>query len=230
MRREGFEFEVGRPKVVFQEKDGQTLEPYEEVTIEVPPAHVGTIQSEFAKRRAELIEQSNISDSTTRLSYRMPTRALLGLRSQLITATKGTIVMTSVMSGYEPKGPAISQQRNGVLIAWDTAPTTPYALQNAEPRGILFVGPGVEVYTGQIIGLSSQRDDLDLNVSKEKHLTNMRSKSSDGTVQLTPATILSLEQCMDFLEDDELLEVTPKSLRLRKRALDRNLRKKKDKA
>ncbi len=229
MRREGYEFEVGRPKVVFQEKDGQILEPYEEVTIEVPPEHVGTIQSEFAKRRAELIEQVNVTDNSTRLSYRMPTRALLGLRSLLITATKGTIVMTSVMSGYEPKGPAVDQQRNGTLIAWETAPTTPYALQNAEPRGTLFIGPGVEVYTGQIVGLSSQRDDLDLNVSKEKHLTNMRSKSSDGTVQLTPPTNMSLEQCMDFLEDDELLEVTPKNLRLRKRALDRNDRKKRDK-
>lgn len=228
MRREGYEFEVGRPKVVYQEKDGQTLEPYEEVTIEVPPEHAGTIQSEFAKRRAELLEQVSISDTSTRLSYRMPTRALLGLRSQLVTATKGTIVMTSVMSGYEPKGPAIEQQRNGVLIAWDTAPTTPYALQNAEPRGELFVGPGVNVYTGQIIGISNQRQDLDLNISKEKHLTNMRSKSSDGTVQLTPPTQLSLEQCMDFLEDDELLEVTPVNLRLRKRALDRNQRKRKD--
>lgn len=229
MRREGFEFEVGRPKVVFQEKDGQTLEPYEEVSIDIPPEHVGTIQGEFAKRRAELIEQTNVSDASTRLNYRMPTRSLLGLRSQLVTATKGTIVMTSVMSGYEPKGPALDQHRNGVLVAWETAPTTPYALENAESRGTLFVGPGVNVYTGQIIGLSSQRDDLDLNVSKEKHLTNMRSKSSDGTVQLTPATILSLEQSMDFLEDDELLEVTPKNLRLRKRALDRNDRKKRDK-
>ena len=230
MRREGYEFEVGRPKVVFQEKDGQTLEPYEEVTIDVPPEHAGTIQSEFAKRRAELLDQTNVSDSSTRISFRMPTRALLGLRSQLVTATKGTIVMTSVMSGYEPKGPAIEQQRNGTLIAWETAPTTPYALQNAEPRGTLFVGPGVDVYTGQIIGLSNQRDDLDLNVSKEKHLTNMRSKSSDGTVQLTPPTILSLEQCMDFLEDDELLEVTPMNLRLRKRALERSDRKKRNQA
>jgi GTP-binding protein len=225
MRREGFEFEVGRPQVVFQEKDGKTLEPYEEVTIDIPPEHVGTVQSEFAKRRAELIEQQ-LNPDGTRLKYRMPTRALLGLRSQLVTATKGTLVMTSIMAGYEERGPQIQQQRNGVLIAWETAPTTAYALQNAESRGTLFIGPGTSVYTGQIVGLSSQRDDLDLNVSKEKQLTNMRSKSSDGTVQLAPPVNLSLEQSIDFLEDDELLEVTPKSLRLRKRALNRNERKK----
>lgn len=229
MRREGYEFEVGRPKVVFQEKDGQILEPYEEVTVEIPIEHLGVIQGEFAKRRAEQLDQTNISDASTRLIFRMPTRALLGLRSLLITATKGTLVMNSIMSGYEPKGPSIAQQRNGVLIAWETATTTPYALQNAEARGTLFVGPGISVYMGQIVGLSSQRDDLDINVSKEKHLTNMRSKSSDGTVQLTPAIQMSLEQCIDFLEDDELLEVTPANLRLRKRALNRNDRKKRDK-
>jgi len=230
MRREGYEFEVGRPEVVFKIADGVEQEPYEEVTIEVPPEHAGTIQSEFAKRRGELLQQQNINDTTTRLSYRMQTRALLGLRSLLITATKGTIVMTSVMSGYEQKGASVLQQRNGALIAWETAPTTSYALQSAEARGTLFVGPGTNVYMGQIVGLSSGRDDMDLNVAKEKHLTNMRSKSSDGTVQLTPATILSLEQAIDFLEDDELLEVTPKSLRLRKKALDRNERKKRHKS
>lgn len=227
MRREGYEFEVGRPQVVFQEKDGQTLEPFEELTVEVPADHVGVIQSEFGKRRAELLEQVNYNDGSVRLKYRVATRALLGLRSLLITATKGTLVMSSIMSGYEPKGPAIEQQRNGVLIAWDTASTTPYALQNAESRGTLFVGPVVKVYTGQIVGINNQREDIDLNVSKEKHLTNMRSSSSDGTVQLTPPLKMSLEQCIDFLEDDELLEVTPQNLRLRKRALSRNDRKKK---
>lgn len=226
MRREGFEFEVGRPQVVYREEDGVTLEPVEEATVEVPLAHVGTIQSEFGKRRAELIEQSTMSDGSVRLLYKIPTKSLLGLRSQLVTATKGTLVMNSIMAGYEPKTASVPQARNGVLIAWEQGVTTPYALQSAESRGTLFVGPGVTVYTGQIVGLSPQRDDLDFNVVKEKHLTNMRSKSSDGTIQLTPATELSLEQCIDFLEDDELLEVTPQNLRLRKRALDRNQRKK----
>ena len=227
MRREGYEFEVGRPQVVYQEKDGKILEPFEEVSVEVPPEHVGVVQSEFGKRRAELIEQGSMESGMTTLKYRLATKALLGTRSILVTATKGTIIMHSSMSGYEEKTAPLDQQRNGVLIAWENGQTTPYALQNAESRGTLLVTAGVKTYMGQIIGISNQRDDLDFNASKEKHLTNMRSKSSDGTVQLTPATELSLEQCIDFIEDDELLEVTPESLRLRKRALDRNKRKKK---
>lgn len=227
MRREGFEFEVGRPKVVFQEKDGQTLEPFEEVTAEVPVEHSGTVQSEFGKRRGELIDQSSLDEGNVRLVYRIATRALLGARSTLITATKGTLIMHSLMSGYEPRTADLDQQRNGVLIAWEDGQTTGYALENAESRGVLFIGPGVKTYMGQIVGLNSQRDDLDINVSKEKHLTNMRSRGSDGTVQLTPPIDLSLEQCIDFIEEDELLEVTPVSLRLRKRALDRSARKRK---
>lgn len=227
MRREGYEFEVGRPQVVTIVEDGKTLEPYEEVTVEVPLEHVGTVQSEFGKRRGTLLEQMAIDDNTTRLIYEIPTRALLGIRTILVTASKGTIVMHSLMSGYKELGAAIDQQRNGVLIAWEDGTTTPYALLSAEARGICFVGPGEKVYTGQIVGLNNRNDDMDINVVKEKHLTNMRSKSSDGTVQLTPATLLSLEQNIDFLEDDELLEVTPKSLRMRKRALNRNERKRK---
>lgn len=225
MRREGFEFEVGRPRAVFIELDGQKQEPYEEVTVEIPNDHAGTIQSEFGKRKAQLLEQIQLDASSTKLVYEMPTRALLGLRTQLVTETKGTIVMSSLMSGYKPAGSVIEQQRNGALIAWENGVATPYSLQNAESRGTIFIDPGTKVYGGQIIGLNARNDDMDINVTKEKHLTNMRSKSSDGTVQLTPAVILSLEQAIDFLEDDELLEVTPESLRLRKRHLDRNQRK-----
>ncbi len=228
MRREGYEFEVGRPQVVYQEKDGVTLEPFEEVSVEVPVEHVGTVQSEFGKRRAELLEQTVLETGATLLRYRLATKALLGARSILVTSTKGSLVMNSIMSGYEPRSSTLPQHRNGVLVAWENGTTTPYALESAESRGTLFVGPGVKTYTGQIVGITNQREDLDFNVNKEKHLTNMRSKSSDGTVQLTPPTILSLEQCIDFIEDDELLEVTPKNLRLRKRALDRNLRKRKN--
>jgi len=226
MRREGYEFEVGRPQVVTIEKDGKKLEPYEETTVEVPTEYAGVIQSEFGKRRAELKEQHITDDGGTKFIYEMPTRALLGLRAILITSTKGTLIMDSLMSGYKPLGPSIEQQRNGALVAWENGVSTPYALQTAETRGICFIGPGEKVYGGQVVGLNSRRDDMDLNVTKEKHLTNMRSKSSDGTVQLTPPTRLSLEQCIDILEDDELLEVTPESLRLRKRALSRNDRKK----
>jgi GTP-binding protein len=227
MRREGFEFEVGRPQVVTIEKDGQTMEPYEELTIEVPGEYVGVVQSELGKRRGLQIDQQLFDGDRTRLMFELPTRATLGLRALLVTASKGTVIMNSLMSGYRPLGANLAQQRNGALIAWETGQTTAYALQNAESRGICFVGAGEQVYAGQIIGLNSRGEDMEINVCKEKHLTNMRSSSSDGTIVLTPATRFSLEQNLDFLEDDELLEVTPKSLRLRKRQLDKNLRKKK---
>jgi len=154
---------------------------------------------------------------------------MIGLRNLLLTDTKGTVVMNSLPHGYQPLGGKLPQTRSGVLIAFETGTTTPYALENAESRGELFLGPAVEVYAGQIVGLYTRQEDLEINVCKAKHLTNMRSKSSDGTVQLTPFTELSLEQCIDFIENDELLEVTPKSLRLRKKLLDPNERKRANK-
>ncbi|MBL8121181.1 translational GTPase TypA [Candidatus Saccharibacteria bacterium] len=225
MRREGYEFEVGRPQVVTHEENGQTVEPIEEVIIEVPAEHVGTVQMELGQRRATLKEQFASPKGVTKLVYEMPTRALLGMRNILLTNTKGTIVMNSLVKGFAPVGAALEQLRNGVLIAWETGTTMPYSLESAEARGTLFVGPAVPVYAGQIIGLNTRREDMEINVCKAKHLTNMRSKSSDGVVQLTPATVFSLEQCLDFIENDELLEVTPQSLRLRKRELDPNKRK-----
>jgi GTP-binding protein len=225
MRREGYEFEVGRPQVVTKVEDGKTMEPVEELVIEVPAEHVGTVQMELGKRRAQLKEQFASPKGVTKLVYELPTRALLGMRNILLTQTKGTIVMNSLLTGYQPVGSALQQLRNGVLIAFETGVTTPYALEMAEARGELFIGPGEKVYAGQIVGLNSRQEDLEVNVCKTKHLTNMRSKSSDGVVQLTPATILSLEQCLDFIENDELLEVTPKNLRLRKRELNPTLRK-----
>ncbi|HSE29674.1 MAG TPA: translational GTPase TypA [Candidatus Saccharimonadales bacterium] len=226
MRREGFEFEVGRPQVVTKEENGQTLEPVEELIIEVPAEHVGSVQMELGARRAALKEQfSSSSKGVTKLVYELPTRALLGLRNILITQTKGTIVMNSLMVGYQPLGAPLQQLRNGALIAYENGTTTPYALEMAEARGELYVGAGEKVYAGQIVGLNNRGDDLEVNVCKTKHLTNMRSSSSDGVVQLTPFTKLSLEQCLDFIENDELLEVTPKNLRLRKRELNPNMRK-----
>ena len=220
MRREGYEFEVGRPQVVTHEEDGKIVEPIEEVDVEIPPEHVGTVQLEFGRRRAKLIEQFTSTKGVTKLIYSMPTRALLGIRNTLMTSTKGTIIMNSLVSGFQPVGSPLQQMRNGVLISYETGVATPYSLQNGEARGTLFIGPAEKVYAGQIIGLSNRQDDLEINICKAKHLTNMRSSSSDGVVQLTPPTILSLEQCLDFIENDELLEVTPKSLRLRKRELD----------
>ncbi len=225
MRREGYEFEVGRPQVVTRMKDGVEEEPTEELLVEVPAEHVGTIQMELGKRRATLKEQFANNKGTTKLVYELPTRALLGLRNILMTQTKGTVIMNSLVLGYQPKGAALEQLRNGVLIAFEAGVTTPYSLQTAEERGTIYVEAGAKVYAGQIVGLNKRQDDLEMNVCKAKHLTNMRSSSSDGVVQLTPPTILSLEECLDFIENDELLEVTPKSLRLRKLELDPSKRK-----
>lgn len=230
LRREGFEFEVGRPQVVTIEEDGVTKEPVEELLIEVAPEFLGAVSQELGTRRAAMIKQEQTSSGTTRTEYILPTRALIGLRNVLLTATKGTVIMNSLPHGYEPMGPKLQKTRNGALIAFEAGTTTPYALQTAESRGELFVGPGTQVYGGMIVGLYNRHDDLEINVCKAKHLTNMRSSSSDGTVQLTPYTDLSLEQSIDFIEDDELLEVTPKSLRLRKRYLDPNQRKRAAKA
>jgi GTP-binding protein len=229
MRREGYEFEVGRPQVVTKEEDGQTVEPVEEVVIEVPAEHVGTVQMELGQRRATLKEQFASPKGVTKLVYEMPTRALLGMRNILMTNTKGTIVMNSLVTGFQPQGAALQQLRPGVLISYETGVSTPYSLQNAEARGTTFIGPAVKVYAGQIIGLNTRQEDMEINVCKAKQLTNMRSSSSDGVVQLTPPTIFSLEQCLDFIENDELLEVTPKNLRLRKKELDPNKRKRQNK-
>ena len=225
MRREGYEFEVGRPQVVTITEDGVEKEPVEELQIEVGPEFVGAVSQELGVRRATMLRQEQTSSATARMTYVLPTRAMIGLRNQLLTATKGTVIMNSLPHGYEALGTQLQQTRNGVLLAFEAGTTTPYALENAESRGELFVGPAVEVYAGQIVGLNTRQEDMEINVCKAKHLTNMRSKSSDGTVQLTPFTDLSLEQCIDFIEDDELLEVTPKALRLRKRYLDANERK-----
>lgn len=225
MRREGYEFEVGRPQVVTHTEDGKTMEPVDEIIIEVPAEHVGAVQMELGARRASLKEQFSSTKGTTKLIYEMPTRTALGMRNILLTNTKGTIIMNTLPQGFQEMGAPLQQLRNGVLIAFETGTSTPYALQNVEDRGICFINPAEKVYAGQIIGLNTRQEDMEINVCKAKQLTNMRSKSSDGTVQLTPPTIMSLEQCLDFIENDELLEVTPKSLRLRKRELNPSLRK-----
>jgi GTP-binding protein len=225
MRREGFEFEVGRPQVVTHLENGVVMEPVEELVVEVPAEHVGAVQMELGKRRAEMVDQFSSPKGVTKLVYKLPTKSLLGARNILMTATKGTIIMNTLLDGYQKESAGLDQIRNGVLIAWEAGTTTPYALQSSEERGTLFIGAPEQVYAGMVIGLNARSEDLEVNVCKEKHLTNMRSKASDGTVQLTPPVIFSLEQCLDFIENDELLEVTPKSLRLRKRELDHNKRK-----
>ncbi len=230
MRREGYELEAGRPEVVYREIDGVKQEPIESLTIEVSPEFVGAVSQELGVRKAELKSQELTSTGTTRFVYEISTAALIGLRNNLLTATKGTAIMSSLPSGYRPVDSKYKPERNGALVAFEDGVSTSYALDAAQARGTLYIPPQVPVYHGMIVGLSNKKDDLDINVCKEKQLTNMRTHASDGAIQLTPYTQLSLEQCLDFLLDDELLEVTPKSLRLRKRQLDPTKRKRENRA
>lgn len=220
MRREGYELEAGRPEVVYREVEGVKQEPIESLTIEVAPEFVGAVSQELGVRKAELKSQELTTTGATRFVYEISTAALIGLRNNLLTATKGTVIMSSIPSGYRPVEGKYKPERNGALVAFESGVSTSYALDAAQARGILYIPPQVPVYQGMIVGLSNKKDDLDINICKEKQLTNMRTHASDGAIQLTPYTQLSLEQCLDFLLDDELLEVTPKSLRLRKRQLD----------
>ena len=230
MRREGYELEAGRPEVVYKEIDGVKCEPVEDLTIEVSPEFVGAVSQELGIRKAEMKSQEITTSGATRFVYKISTAALIGLRNNLLTATKGTVIMSSIPSGYRPVEGKYKPERNGALVSFEDGVSTAYALDSAQARGILYIPPQVPVYQGMIVGLSNKKDDLDINVCREKQRTNMRTHASDGAIQLTPYTQLSLEQCLDFLLDDELLEVTPKSLRLRKRQLDPIKRKRENRA
>ena len=230
MRREGYELEAGRPEVVYKEENGQKLEPVEDLTIEVDSEFVGPVSQEMGIRKAELKSQELTSTGSTRFTYEITTAALIGLRNSLLTATKGTVIMSSIPMGYKPADSKYKPERNGALISFETGVSTAYALDAAQARGTLYIPPQVPVYQGMIVGLSNKKEDIDINVCREKQLTNMRTHASDGAIQLTPYTKLSLEQCLDFLLDDELLEVTPQSLRLRKRQLDPIKRKRENRA
>lgn len=225
LRREGFEFEVGRPMVVMREEDGKKLEPVEELIVEVPEEYVGAVTSELGRRKAELKEMEPTSKGVTSIVFHLPTRALLGLRNVLLTATKGTVIMNSSLLEYRPLGAPLQKLRNGVLISAETGNAITYGLKVVEERGTAFVGPGTKLYEGMIIGLNRRSDDMEINACKEKKLTNVRSSGTDITTQLTPFVELSLEEALDFIENDELLEVTPESLRMRKRGLTATERK-----
>ena len=230
MRREGYELEVGHPEVVYKEENGQKLEPVEDLTIEVDSEFVGAVSQEMGVRKAELKSQEITSTGSTRFTYEITTAALIGLRNNLLTATRGTVIMSSIPMGYKPADSKYKPERNGALISFENGVSTAYALDAAQARGVLYIPPQVPVYQGMIVGLSNKKEDIDINICREKQLTNMRTHASDGAIQLTPYTKLSLEQCLDFLLDDELLEVTPKSLRLRKRQLDPIKRKRENRA
>lgn len=219
LRREGYEMEVEKPEVIITEVNGQKLEPIEELNIIVPTEYVGVINRELGKRFANLISTESINEKEVEFIYNVPTRAILGLRSILMSATKGTILLSAQVIDRKPIGKTIPKMRNGVLIASESGNALSYGLRAAQERGITFIKPGVAVYEGMIIGINAKNEDIAINVCKGKQLTNMRSKSSDGVIQLTPPSNLSLERNLDFLEDDELFEITPVSLRLRKKQL-----------
>ena len=219
LRREGYEMEVGKPEVILKKIDGVLKEPVEEVNIIVPQEFVGVINQEMGKRYAKILKMEAISEEETEFIYQFPTRAMIGLRGLLLNLTKGTVVMSSQVIAYEKIGRELPKLRRGALISQSSGSALAYSLETAQNRGITFIDPGETVYEGMIIGQNAKNEDIEINVCKGKKLTNMRSKSSDGIIQLTPATKLSLEQSLDFLERDELLEITPKSLRLRKKHL-----------
>ncbi|MBI2955562.1 MAG: translational GTPase TypA [Chloroflexi bacterium] len=220
LRREGYELQVGKPQVITKLVDGVRMEPMEELSIEVDTEYVGAVAGEVGRRRGVLLARHDNADGSTRLLFEITTRGLIGLRSQLLTLSRGTAVMNSIFLCFEPAAPPLPKLRNGALVASETGKTATYGLNNAQAHGITFIPPQTQVYQGMIVGLHSRDNDLEINVAKEKKQTNVRSSTADIAVILTPPTILSLEQSLDFLEDDELLEVTPKSLRLRKRILD----------
>ena len=224
MRREGFEFQVSRPKVIFKEINGKTHEPMEQLVIEVPNEYVGAVMNKIGERKGELLNMDANDRGETKLEFKIPARCLIGYRNEMLTDTKGFGTMASIFLGYEEYKGDIMERNRGSLVCFEAGVTTQYGLFNAQERTTLFVSAGLPVYEGMIVGVNSREDDLVVNVCKQKHLTNSRASGSDDALKLIPPTIMSLEQCMEFIADDELLEVTPISIRLRKKILDKNLR------
>ena len=220
MRREGYEFQVSRPEVIFHKADdGALLEPYEEVHIETSNETVGAVVEMLGSRRGQMMDMQDAGQGMTRMIYIAPTRGLLGFRYQFLTSTRGAGVMHTIFHGYDEMAGAMSTRTTGSLVAWEAGDTTAYALKNAEDRGMLFVGPGVAVYEGMVVGENTRGQDMPINVCKKKHLTNIRSAGGDMEIRLTPPRRMSLDEAVEYLSDDELLEITPESYRIRKRIL-----------
>ncbi len=220
MRREGFEFMVSRPSVIYKEIDGVKCEPMEELVIDVPDEYTGSVIEKLGTRKAEMTNMLVGDRGYTRLEFKIPARGLVGYRSEFLTDTKGNGIMNHVFMGYEPYKGEISPRTKGVLIAFETGKSITYGLYNAQERGTLFIGPGVDVYQGMIIGENPRPEDMEVNVCKEKHLTNTRASGSDDALRLVPPRQMSLEQAIEYIAEDELVEVTPKNIRLRKKILD----------
>jgi GTP-binding protein len=219
MRREGYEFQVSKPEAVLKEKDGVTLEPYELLMIDTQEDIIGTLAENLAPRLAKMTDLRHDGKGDVHLEFKIPTRGLIGFNSHFLRVTRGNGVMNSQLLGYEPLQGEVRSTRNGALVASEAGVALAYGLNNAQGRGVTFVEPGTLVYEGMIVGLHARGDDLVVNVCKEKKQTNVRASTSDIAVHLTPAAIMSLEECLDFINTDELVEVTPKSLRLRKKVL-----------
>ena len=223
MRREGYEFQVSTPQVLFQQENGRTLEPMEQLVVDVPDFATGSVMEKMGVRKGTLVSM-NPFNGRTKLEFIIPARGLFGYRNEFLTDTRGEGIMASTLDSYAPVKGEISRRLTGSLVAFETGETTAYGIGGVQDRGSMFIGPGVEVYAGMIVGQCNRNEDMAVNVCKKKQLTNMRAAGSDAAIRLVPPTVLSLEQCMEYLADDELLEVTPKNLRMRKRQLDHSAR------
>ncbi len=224
MRRQGYEFQVSRPQVITKYENGKLLEPIELLIIEVPEEYVGNVMQKIGSRRGELENMGTREGGSTHLEFRIPARGLIGYRSEFLTDTNGNGIMNNLFAGYEEYKGEIQTRERGSIVVHETGETSAYGLFNTQDRGRLFVGPGVPVYEGMIVGECSKNEDIVCNVCKNKHLTNTRASGSDDALRLVPHTVLSLEQSMEFIGDDELVEITPKSIRLRKKILSKDLR------
>jgi GTP-binding protein len=227
MRREGYEFQVSRPRVITRrDETGQVVEPYEEAVVEIPSDMVGTVIEKMGPRRAEMVEMRPMDSGSTRLRFRVPARGLFGYRSEFMTDTRGEGILHHNFAAWGPWAGPLRGRSRGVLVADREGTAVGYALFNLQDRATMLVSPGEPVYTGMIVGENVRQDDMDVNVTKEKKLTNMRTTASDENIKLEPPRKLTLELALEFIEDDELIEVTPNAIRLRKRILDANQRKK----
>jgi len=225
MRREGYEFQVSKPTVIYKEKDGDLLEPIERLTIDVPEDFMGVVMEKLGPRKAEMINMTSAINGYTRLEFKIPSRGLIGFRSEFMTDTRGNGIMNHVLEGYEKFRGEIPERSRGSLIVFESGESITYGLFNAQERGNLFIGPGIPVYQGMICGECSRADDIEVNVCKKKHLSNTRSSGADDALKLVPVNPMSLEQCLEFVASDELVEVTPNNIRMRKKILDPTLRK-----
>ena len=224
MRREGFELLVSRPKVIFKEIDGKKCEPIERLVVNVPDDCIGNVIEKLGRRKAEMLNMEPAEEGHTKVEFKIPARGLIGYRTEFLTDTKGEGVMNHIFDSYEEYKGDIQSRTRGTIVAWEAGTSITYGLYNAQDKGELFIGPGVEVYEGMIVGLNSRNEDLAINVCKEKHLTNTRASGSDEALRLVPPIQMSLEKAIEFIQDDELVEVTPKNIRLRKKILDTKTR------